>query len=53
MTTDQSARLLSEIRQLLPTEFKDITDEKALAIVSFLEKIWYPIIEEEFSSRGL
>jgi len=51
--TNQLTTSLSEIRQLLPIEFKDITDEKALAIVSFLEKIWYPIIEEEFSSRGL
>jgi len=48
ITTD-----IAEARKLLPPSTRDLPDEKVLAIVNLIEKIWYVIIDEEFTSRGL
>lgn len=45
--------VVEELRPLVPAEYKDISDEKLLAIAGFFQKIWYIIIDEEFTSKWL
>jgi|GEM_PF-1722872 len=42
---------IEEARELVPSECKDISDKKLLAIMTFFQKIRYAIIEEEFTSK--